>query len=168
MRQFKDNAGRTWTVDINVATLKRVRGLTGVDLMQVIEGTLIEKFIRDPVLLCDVVYAVCKPEADVAKVSDEEFGKAMAGDAIEAATGAVLDELISFCPSPRDRANLGRVLQATNRVMDKARDLTEKRIETLTSESELDKLVNRMVPELLTSGSSSTSAPEPSASTPGP
>ena len=25
MRQFKDNAGRTWTVDINVATLKRVR-----------------------------------------------------------------------------------------------------------------------------------------------
>ena len=165
MRQFKDNAGRTWTVDINVATLKRVRGLTGVDLMQVIEGTLIEKFIRDPVLLCDVVYAVCKTEADAAKVSDEEFGKAMAGDAIEAATGAVLDELISFCPSPRDRANLGRVLQATNRVMEKARDVTEKRIETLTSESELDKLVNRL---LETSGSSSTSAPEPSASTPGP
>jgi len=170
MRQFKDNAGRTWTVEINVATLKRVRGLTGVDLMQVIEGTLIEKLIRDPVLLCDVVYAVCKPEADAAtpRVSDEEFGKAMAGDAIEAATSALLDELISFCPSPRDRANLGRVLQATNRVMDKARDLTEKRIQTLTSESELDKLVNRMVPEPLTSGSSSTSAPEPSASTPGP
>jgi len=170
MRQFKDNAGRTWTVEINVATLKRVRGLTGVDLMQVIEGTLIEKLIRDPVLLCDVVYAVCKPEADAAtpRVSDEEFGKAMAGDAIEAATSALLDELISFCPSPRDRANLGRVLQATNRVMDKARDLTEKRIQTLTSESELDKLVNRMVPEPLTSGSSSTSAPEPSASTQGP
>jgi hypothetical protein len=171
MRQFKDNAGRTWTVDINVATLKRVRGITGVDLMQVIEGTLIEKFIRDPVLLCDVVYAVCKPEADAAKVSDEEFGKAMAGDAIEAATGAVLDELISFCPSPRDRANLGQVLQATNRVLDKARDLTEKRIETLTSESELDRLVSRMVPpipEPPMPGSSSTSAPEPSASTPGP
>ena len=171
MKQFKDNAGRTWTVDINVATLKRVRGLAGVDLMQVIEGTLIEKFIRDPVLLCDVVYAICKPEADAAKVSDEEFGKAMAGDAIEAATGAVLEELVAFCPSPRDRANLGRVLQATNRVLDKARDLTEKRIETLTSESELDKLVSRMVPPLPespTPGSSSTSAPEPSASTPGP
>ena len=171
MRQFKDNAGRTWTVDINVATLKRVRGLTGVDLMQVIEGTLIEKLIRDPVLLCDVVYAVCKPEADAAKVSDEEFGKAMAGDAIEAATTAVLEELVGFCPSPRDRANLGRVLKATNRVMEKARDLTEKRIETLTSESELDKLVNRMVPpfqEPPTPGSSSTSPPEPLASTPGP
>lgn len=160
MRQFKDNAGRTWTVDINVATLKRVRGLTGVDLMQVIEGTLIEKFIRDPVLLCDVVYAVCKPEADSAKVSDEEFGKAMAGDAIEAATGAVLDELISFCPSPRDRANLGRVLQATTKVMERARDLVQKKLDS----GELDRLADRL---LATAGGSSGSAPESSASTPG-
>jgi len=160
MRQFKDNAGRTWTVDINVATLKRVRGLTGVDLIQVIEGTLIEKFIRDPVLLCDVVYAVCKPEADAAKVSDEEFGKAMAGDAIEAATGAVLDELISFCPSPRDRANLGRVLHATTRVMERARDLVEKKLDS----GELDRLADRL---LATAGGSSGSAPESSASTPG-
>ena len=30
---------------------------------------------------------------------------------------------MSFCPSPRDRKNLGRVLEATTRVMDKARDL---------------------------------------------
>lgn len=167
MRQFKDNAGRTWTVDINVATLKRVRGLTGVDLMQVIEGTLIEKLIRDPVLLCDVVYAVCKPEADAAKVSDEEFGKAMAGDAIEAATGAVLDELISFCPSPRDRANLGRVLQATRKVMDRARDLVEKKLDS----GELDRLADRLLSkesEGATVGSSSTSAPESSASTPAP
>ncbi len=167
MQTFKDNAGRTWTVDINVATLKRVRGLTGVDLMQVIEGTLIEKLIRDPVLLCDVVYAVCKPEADAAKVSDEEFGKAMAGDAIEAATGAVLDELISFCPSPRDRANLGRVLQATRKVMDRARDLVEKKLDS----GELDRLADRLLaegsPEAI-AGSSSTSAPESSASTPAP
>jgi len=171
MRQFKDNyggAGRTWTVEINVATLKRVRGLTGTDLMQVIEGTLVEKLIRDPILLCDIVYAICKPEADAAKISDEEFGKAMAGDAIEAATTAVLEELVAFCPSPRDRANLGRVLQATNRVMDKARDLTEKRIQTLTSEGELDKLVNRMLAHEGMPGSSSTSVPASLGSTPGP
>ena len=38
MRTFKDNGGREWTVEITVATLKRVRGLTGTDLMQVVEG----------------------------------------------------------------------------------------------------------------------------------
>ena len=163
MRQFKDNAGRTWTVEINVAALKRVRGLTGVDLMQVIEGTLIEKLIRDPVLLCDVVYTVCKTEADTRTppVSDEEFGRAMAGDAIEAATSAVLEELVGFCPSPRDRANLGRVLQATTRVMERARDLVEQKL----SSGELDRLADRL---LETAGASSTSAPESSGSIPGP
>ena len=163
MRTFKDNAGRQWSVEINVAALKRVRGLTGTDLMQVIEGTLIEKLIRDPVLLCDVVYAICKPEADTRTppVSDEEFGKAMAGDAIEAATTAVLEELVAFCPSPRDRANLGRVLQATTKVMERARDLVEKKLDS----GELDRLADRL---LATAGGSSISAPESSASTPVP
>lgn len=158
MRSFKDNAGRQWSVEINVAALKRVRGLTGTDLMQVVEGTLIEKLIRDPVLLCDVVYALCKPEADTRSVSDEDFGKAMAGDAIEAATTAVLEELVGFCPSPRDRANLGRVLQATTKVMERARDLVEKKLDS----GELDRLADQL---LETAGASSTSAPEPSAST---
>jgi len=158
MRSFKDNAGRQWSVEINVAALKRVRGLTGEDLMQVIEGTLIEKLIRDPVLLCDVVYAICKPDADSRSVSDEEFGKAMAGDAIEAATTAVLEELVGFCPSPRDRANLGRVLQATTKVMERARDLVEKKLDS----GELDRLADQL---LETAGASSISAPEPSAST---
>ena len=166
MRTFKDNAGRQWSVEINVAALKRVRGLTGTDLMQVMEGTLIEKLIRDPVLLCDVVYAICKPEADTRTppVSDEEFGKAMAGDAIEAATTAVLEELVGFCPSPRDRANLGRVLQATRKVMDRARDLVEKKLDS----GELDRLADRLLLEEATAGSSSTSAPESSASIPAP
>jgi hypothetical protein len=164
MRSFKDNQGRQWSVEINVTAIKRVRGLTGEDLMQVIEGTLIEKLIRDPVLLCDVVYAICKPEADSRSVSDEEFGKAMAGDAIEAATTAVLEELVGFCPSPRDRANLGRVLQATRRVMDRARDLVEKKLDS----GELDRLADRLLSEGVTAGSSSTSAPESSASTPAP
>jgi len=164
MRSFKDNQGRQWSVEINVTAIKRVRGLTGEDLMQVIEGTLIEKLIRDPVLLCDVVYAICKPEADACSVSDEEFGKAMAGDAIEAATTAVLEELVGFCPSPRDRANLGRVLQATRKVMDRARDLVEKKLDS----GELDRLADRLLSEAATAGSSSTSAPEFSALTPAP
>jgi len=164
MRSFKDNQGRQWSVEINVTAIKRVRGLTGEDLMQVIEGTLIEKLIRDPVLLCDVVYAICKPEADSRSISDEEFGKAMAGDAIEAATTAVLEELVGFCPSPRDRANLGRVLQATRKVMDRARDLVEKKLES----GELDRLADRLLSGDATAGSLSTSAPEFSASTPAP
>jgi hypothetical protein len=175
MRTFTDNAGRQWQVEINVAALKRVRGLTGTDLMQAIEGSggLIEKLIRDPVLLCDVVYALCKPEADAKSISDEDFGRAMAGDAIEHATAAVLEELVSFCPSPRDRANLGRVLRATQGVLEKARDLTTRRIDHLIGSGELDRLAEQALQVASdaappTPGASSGTAPEPSASTPGP
>jgi hypothetical protein len=166
MKTFNDNSGRSWTIEVNVATVKRVRTLTGVNLLEVVEGTLIERFIRDPVLLCDVVYAVCKPQADERQppVSDEEFGRAMAGDAIEHATTALLEELVSFSPSPRDRKNLGRVLEATKRVMDKARDLIETRLES----GELERAAERALAELAqqdeTRNASSGSAPASPAS----
>jgi len=159
MKTFNDNAGRTWTIAINVDAIKRVRSLLDVDLLEIVDGKLIERLIRDPVLLCDVVYAVCKPEADAKDVSDEEFGRAMAGDAIEHATKALLEDLVGFSPSPRDRANLQRVLQTTWNVMDKARDLIEQRIES----GELEKVVERA---LANAGSSSGAAPASLESTP--
>lgn len=169
MKTFTDNAGRTWNVEINVAAIKRVRGLTEVNLLDIIAGTLIEKLVRDPVLLCDVVYAICKPQADDKQISDEEFGRAMAGDAIEHATAALLEELVSFCPSPRDRKNLGRVLEATRKVMDKARDVVEAKLDS----GALEKAAERALAELdelpaglpgQTPNGSSGSAPASSAS----
>lgn len=162
MKRFTDNAGRSWSIEVNVAALKRVRALAGVDLLEVLDGALIERLIRDPVLLCDALYAACKPEADTRAppVSDEEFGRAMAGDAIEAATQALLDEVVSFCPSPRDRAALGRVLAATRAAMDKARDLIEARLDG----GELDRAIDGAL-EAETHGASSTAAPAFSGST---
>ncbi|MCK6458227.1 MAG: hypothetical protein L6Q92_17070 [Phycisphaerae bacterium] len=159
MKTFTDNAGCTWTIAINVDAIKRVRGLLDVDLLEIVEGKLIEKLIRDPVLLCDVVYAICKPEADARNVSDEDFGRAMAGDAIEHATKSLLEELVGFSPSPRDRASLGRVLQTTWRVMDRARDLIEARIESVN----IEKVVEQA---LANAGPLSGDAPASSASIP--
>ena len=168
MRTFKDNQGREWTVEITVAAIKRVRGLAGVDLMEVLEGSngLIEKLVRDPVLLCDVIYAACKPQADERQITDEAFGASMAGDAIEHATAALLEELVDFCPSPRDRANLGRVLKATRDVMDKARDVVERRIDELIDGGALERAVLEAVPPTVeaAAGGSSGSAPASSVS----
>jgi len=160
MKQFTDNEGRSWTVEVNVAALKRAKDLAGVDLMDVLDGDLIERFIRDPVLLCDALYAVCKFEADERGVSDEEFGRAMAGDAIEHATQALLDEIVSFCPSPRDRAALGRVLTATRTAMDKARDLVEARLDNGELQKAIDEALAEAEREAERPGASSTTAPE--------
>jgi len=152
MKTFTDNASRVWTVAINVNAIKRVRTLANVNLLEVIEGTLLERLIRDPVLLCDVVYAVCKPEADKIGVSDEEFGQAMAGDAIDQATKTLLEELVGFSPSRQGRVNLQRILETTWRVMDKAHEAVAARLES----GEIERAAEQL---LATSSSSSGSSP---------
>ncbi len=159
MKCFTDNQGRTWQVVVNVNTVKRVRGLVDVNLLEIVDGSLIEKLIADPVLLCDVVYAICKPEADQAGVSDEQFGEAMAGDAIEQATKALLEELVSFSPSPLTRANLQKVLDLTWKMMARANELIAERIETGNVEKAAEQV-------LATSIGSSGSVPESSGSIP--
>lgn len=128
MPYFKDNQGRSWEVAVNVTSIKRVRELLKVNLLEVVDGALLEQLYRDPILLCDVVYAICKPQADAANVSDSQFGEGLAGDAIEAASQALLDGIVGFFQNRRDRANLQQVLQTASRVMDRARDLVERRI----------------------------------------
>ena len=96
MKSFTDNAGRLWTLAVNVAAIKRVRAICDVDLNSIVEldaknnptAKLLERLSTDPVLLVDVLYAVCKPEADSKNISDEEFGAAMAGDTVDHATSA--------------------------------------------------------------------------------
>jgi hypothetical protein len=78
---------------------------------------------RDPVLLRRRALRALPTEADRLAVTDEEFGRSMAGDAIEHATQAILEDFVSFCPNPRDRKNLRRVVSAMWTTMEKARDV---------------------------------------------
>lgn len=102
VKSFKDTEGREWLIAVNVDSIKRVRALCGgLDFLSAVEGDLFARLGSDPVLLVDAVYAVCKPQADERGITDEQFGKAMAGDAIDAATEALLDEICDFFPSGR-------------------------------------------------------------------
>lgn len=101
MRTFTDTAGRTWSIVITVDTIKRVRALTGTDLLAVAGGDLLERLSSDPVLLADVLYAVITPEANQRQVTETEVGRALAGDVIAAATAALLEELVDFFPAPK-------------------------------------------------------------------
>jgi hypothetical protein len=151
MQTFRDNAGRSWTVAIDVATVKRVRSMIGFDLLSVLDGNGVDKLVSDPVLLVDVVYAVCRPDADRLGVTDEDFGRAMAGDAIELATKALLEDLVSFCPNPRDRKRMQKVVTTMWSTMERARDVVERKLD-----ERLQELSNRSLSEL---GSSSGNVP---------
>ncbi len=137
MKTFTDNAGRTWTVTINVDAIKRVRTLVQVNLLDVLDDgcKLLAELHDDPVLLVDVLYCVCKPESDAQNVTDEEFGRAMSGDAILQASTALLEELSDFFPNARQRAAMKELLKKTETVVDRLLDHAETTIAELDPES---------------------------------
>jgi len=162
MKSFTDNLGRTWTLVVNVAAIKRVRALCDVDLNAIVEidrdnnpsTKLLERLSSDPVLLVDVLYAVCKPDCDQKQVSDQDFGVAMAGDAIDHATTALLDEIVDFFPEAK-RLAFKKILSATRRF----EEIAKKKLETMLQDGKFEeKLVSEL--ERLTglSGSAPASA----------
>jgi hypothetical protein len=159
MHTFKDNADRVWTVAINVAAVKRVRALASVDLFKLIDDGFkpLAALVADPVALADVLFCLCKDEADAKGVSDEEFGRGLAGDAITRAADAFVEELVDFFPDARARAGLKKVMDAGRTVRDRLIDHAEKLIDKIDPEREATSLI-----------ASFGNSPERSASIPAP
>ncbi len=150
MTCFTDNQERTWSLSVNVNTLRRVKALCGVmltDLVVLEPGKkptmeLLERLANDPVLLVDVLYATIKPEADARGISDESFGAAMVGDVLETAVTALLEEVIAFFPSAK-RMVLKRLLDVSLRFTQQQRKELERLMETPNLESELLKVLEK-------------------------
>lgn len=143
MRSFTDAQGRTWLLAINVTTLKRVKALTGVDLLKLFDDGMkgLAEFVSDPVQLVDVLYAVCRDEALTRGVSDEDFGRAMHGDCIETAATALLEELTDFFPDPRRRNIIRQLLTTAMKASEEILNETAQKVSSLTPD-QFRKLLN--------------------------
>lgn len=142
MKTFTDCMGRTWTVTINVGTIKRVKTMLGINLLEAITDDLAEKLKNDVCMLVDVLYVICKNEADTKNITDENFGEAMAGDALENATNAFLDELIDFFPAEK-KMILRKAINKVNQAEKKALEMGNKYIENMEIEKQIEtKLLN--------------------------
>jgi hypothetical protein len=152
MKCFKDNQNRNWTIVVNVATVKRVRSLLDINLLDVVKldannkpnVDLLEQLASDPILLCDVIYCICKPEADAQKISDEDFGAAMGGDTIEHATTALLEELVDFFPEAK-RLVLRKLMNAGEKVKIQMEKALKLELDNPKLERELEKQVTQYI-----------------------
>ena len=143
MKTFTDHTGRTWSIAINVGAVKRVRSVLDVNLLDAVEGTLIERLVSDPVLLCDVIFVLCQQEAEARGITDEQFGQAMAGDAIDSATSALLEELVDFFPSGK-RQVLTKALAKLKAFEAKAIELASKRLDDPALEQQLNQALEQL------------------------
>ncbi len=164
MKTFTDTAGRTWTVALTIDAAKRVKSLLDVNLLELEAGDppLLTRLGTDVILLCDVIFALVKPQADAAGVSDQEFAAALGGDAILAAQTAFYEELADFFRK-LGRGDLAKAVDAQRRMI----DLAVARIETRIDKLDLEAAIETYLPDRQTTlGEPSTSSPPSSASTP--
>lgn len=121
MREFRDDQGRPWVVALTVAAADRVRGMVTLDVADDVEqpdGSLQRQTRQVPFDLIDagnisrtlevlrsqygkigeVLYAICRGQCDEKKITREQFLDGLRGDAIDAGTKALEQELVDFFP----------------------------------------------------------------------
>ena len=166
MQKFQDRRGRVWIVDIDNTTLKRVKLLTDVRLLDAIDqgSDVISRLSTDPLLLGDVLFAICKPQADQQQVTDEAFSEGIAGDAIDEGVRAVIDALVAYCPESKRRL--------LRKSADKQKVIETRGLELIEQRLDDPKLVNGIIAKMERDlavpllSESSTSLPESLASIP--
>ncbi len=164
-RTFCDTAGREHVLSVNTWTLKRIREETGLDIMDLGAGgqaadQLVAKLIGDPITLVEVIWTAIRPEAEAAGIEKAAFFASMSGDAIDQATSAFLEGLADFFPSPRDRARAHRILQGVERMIERAQDVMDQKVEG----GELERILEAEMAAIC--GGTSINSPAPSAPTP--
>ena len=158
-RSYTDNAGHRWQISVTVSTIRRVRDEAGVDLAaagRTAPGgeSVLERLATDPVLLADVLYAIVRPEAEAREVTPEQFGEALAGDAVEAAADALVEEIVDFFPTP--------VRARWRRAMDLAKAVRSR------NEAQVDRELERMAEGAAAETPSPSTPSAPPAASPAP
>jgi hypothetical protein len=181
MKTFRDTAGREWAITVDVNAIKRVMKAPiehlgeplKVNLLALVEpdSDLLKKVVEYPPLVCDIAYALCKPQCDEKGVSDEDFGRAMGGDVLESVLDSIIEETVDFFPQGR-RAVLKKVLSKSQTFAEKAKALMAARLATGELDAAIDALLEPELKKLeapLTTGTGSAgNLPESSESTPAP
>jgi len=140
MKTFKDREGMSWDVDLNVAAVKRVRDLAGVDLLSAAQEGF-ERLFNDPIAMVDAIYAICKPQAEERKISDEEFGRRMAGDSIDDAYTAFLEEFPNFFQNPLRRKLMRQTVEKVQAVERRALKMSEKILGSAALEDKINEVL---------------------------
>jgi len=99
---FKLRDGSAFVIEISMATVKRVRQLLGVNVLDILgTGEELGGYITDDVKTVDVLCAICRPQLEAKHMSDEDFGRGFDQEALVNATNTLMDEVANFFREPR-------------------------------------------------------------------
>lgn len=145
MPQFKDATGRAWSVAVTGSTVKRCGDLLKIDIGDPLTGdpSMLTRMDTDIAFLVDLLFVVCKPEADQRGVTDEQFAELLGGDVLYHARQALVEALVDFFRCLR-RPHVAEALLKQSMIVDRAVQLAE---QTLTGDK-FSQFVNSQMEEL--------------------
>jgi hypothetical protein len=159
VKTFTDARDRTWVINVDAYAIKRVKALTGIHLLSLINDQYsgLGAFLGDPLQLVDVLYVLARDPAGKPPDNDEDFGRALYGDAIHRAKEAFQEEFSDFFSTPEIRAALKKLFQKATEI---------ERLIAETQSTQLDRMTLETMAE--STNGESTNSPALSESTPAP
>jgi hypothetical protein len=151
MKKFKDSEGREWSLSVTIGDAKRIKEDLSLDLLN---HVAITEIAADPYQLVGVLWLLCEAQSAKAGVTDEQFGRGLAGDAIDHATDALLGAIIDFFPK-RQRGALQALLAKVMQANEQGATLAESKANSPQMEmaiqgamAKAEKEIDRMLGEL--------------------
>lgn len=157
---FHDASGRTWQVAVNIWTVKQARALLGLDIPALMGDRCkgLGELVADEVRLVDLLYVLCRDQAEAAGVSDREFGEAMLGPSIIEGRDAFVEALACFFTDPRQGEALRKLSQTARAAEEKMLAELERRTKAINPVSMGKDLAARLIRKSGTAPESSGSS----------
>lgn len=114
--EFTDSKARVWRLEFNIPICRRLKSEVGFDIGDLQEGKALIQMVMDPMKFAQVLWLLCESQADRDKVTEEQFGQSLNGDALDDAFVALNGAVVNFTPSHL-RAAAMKVVAATDQAM---------------------------------------------------
>lgn len=151
MKSFVDKNGKSWDIDLNIGAAIKIKSRCGIDLENIItvdkknqpqDVSTLERLAEDSILLFEVIFAVCENQVRAAGMNEESFAELFNGDAIEAATNALVEEIINFS-RPAKRKVLTRLWTIGKNFSEKAGRQMDAKLNSPEFEKEVEKALTQ-------------------------
>jgi hypothetical protein len=166
MAVFQDRSGRQWLVQIDAPKLAAVRSECGLTLT---DPKDFEQATTDELKLVDVLWVLCRAQAQQQGVEQTSFCAALVGDVLDDAQKALVDAVLDFFPKSKREAIRATMDVALNYRLKGGQLLQNKLTDPSLLESMLAKLdqeIDAALRRLSTGSASATDLPGSSASVP--
>ena len=165
---FKDTKDRTWTVVLNVHTVKQIRDELKVDLLSPTPETMLT-LASDTILLVGALSIALSEDMEKQKVEPEGFARSLGGDVLDDATDCLIEAIVNFSRR-HQRPALRKALERVRAAEEKIGKAAEKTLDDPRMEKMIDREIAESIAEIESEiyGPSSTNSQASSESIPDP